>query len=233
MNVLETIPYKHGGKDLTGHLARPAGTPRAAVIVFPTIANFTEDMARRARMLADLGYLAMVADFYGDPVESFEASFPMAEALRKDNAFYRARISAAIGALRALAPELPMLGTGYCMGGQALLEAARNGEDLAGAVTFHAVLDTKAPATPGTIKPRILVCHGDADPLAKRDAVMAFWEEMDAAGANWHFHSYGHVRHGFTAPASDTMGKDFLAYNQSADRQSWASMASFFDEILD
>ncbi|WP_260921768.1 dienelactone hydrolase family protein [Novosphingobium sp. 9] len=232
MSTLETVAYSHAGKDLTGYLARPAGTPRAAVVVFPTIANVDPHIERRAQMLADLGYIAMIADFYGDPVESFEASFPMAGALREDNAFYRARIRAAFAKLREIAPGLPMLATGYCMGGGAILEAARDGEDILALATFHATLSTEAPAAPGGIKPRILVCHGDADPLVPHDQVIAFWDEMNAADADWHFHSYGKVKHGFTATKSDTMGKDFLAYSQSADRQSWTSMVAFFDETL-
>jgi len=234
MTMLETIAYSHAGQDLTGHLARPEGSPRAAVILFPTIANFNAPMERRARMLADLGYLVMVADFYGEPVASFEASFPMAEKLRSDNDYYRARIAAAIATLRALpeAAGLPMLGIGYCMGGQAVLEAARGGEDIAAAVSFHGTLSTAAPAEPGMVKPRILVCHGDADPLVPREQVIGFWEEMDRAGANWHFHAYSGVRHGFTDPGSDERGMAAIGYDASADRQSWAALLAFFDEIL-
>lgn len=231
---MDAIAYSHAGQDLTGWLARPEGTPRAAVIVFPTIANYNAPMEKRARMLADLGYLAMVADFYGEPIESFEASFPFAERLRADLDHYRGRIGAAIETLRTLpeAANLPLLGIGYCMGGQAVLEASRDGHDLLAAVSFHGTLATARPAAPGTIKPRILICHGDADPLVPRDQVIGFWEEMDQAEADWHFHSYGGVRHGFTEPGSDARGMAALGYNASADRQSWTAMVSLFEEIL-
>nr|WP_314465194.1 dienelactone hydrolase family protein [uncultured Novosphingobium sp.] len=232
--MLETIAYSHAGQGLTGHLARPEATPRAAVVLFPTIANFNAAMERRAKMLADLGYLTLVSDFYGEPVASFEASFPMAEKLRSDNAHYRGRIDAAITALRSL-PEtagLPMLGIGYCMGGQAVLEAARGGQDLVAAVSFHGTLATAAPAEPSAVKARILVCHGDADPLVPREQVIGFWDEMDRAEANWHFHAYSGVRHGFTDPGSDERGMAAIGYDASADRQSWAAMLSLFDEVL-
>lgn len=232
--MLETIAYSHAGQDLTGHLARPEQDARAAVVLFPTIANVNAAMERRAAMLADLGYLVLIADFYGEHVASFEASFPMAEKLRADNGHYRARIAAAIAALRAVpeAAGLPLIGIGYCMGGQAVLEAARDGQDLLGAVSFHGTLSTINPAEPGAIKPRILVCHGDADPLVPREQVIGFWEEMDRAGANWHFHAYSGVRHGFTDPGSDERGMAAIGYDASADRQSWAAMLAFFGEIL-
>jgi dienelactone hydrolase len=233
-NTLTPIPYRDGAIALTGWLARPRAKPRAAVVVFPTIANVNAAMERRARMLAEAGYLAMIADFYGQAVESFEASGPLAQMLRTDPHSYRARLRAATAALRALpeAAGLPMAAIGFCMGGQAALEAARDGADLAAVVSFHGLLDTRLAAGPGDIKARILVCHGDADPLVQRVQVTAFWEEMDAAGADWHFHSYSGVRHGFTDPASDARGFDAVKYNASADRQSWAAMLSLFDEVF-
>ena len=232
--MLEPFAYSHAGQALSGRLARPEGPPRAAVIVFPTIANINPPMERRARMLADLGYLAMIADFYGEPVESFEAARPLADKLRADAGHYRARLAAAIAALRELpdAAGLPMLAIGYCLGGQAALEAARDGQDLLAAVSFHGLLATDRPAEPGAIKARLLVCHGDADPMVPREQVMAFWQEMDRAGADWHFHAYGGVRHGFTDPGSDARGIDAVKYDASADRQSRAAMTALFDEVL-
>jgi dienelactone hydrolase len=53
---------------------------------------------------------------------------------------------------------------------------------------------------------------------------------MDAAGADWHFHSYAGVKHGFTNPAPTE--NPATGYDASADRQSWAAMHSLFDEIL-
>lgn len=234
MPDLQPIPYRDGDLALTGWLARPVAKPRAAVVVFPTIANVNAAMERRAAMLAEQGYLAMIADFYGQAVESFEASGPLARKLRTDPHIYRARLRAAVAALGGLpeAAGLSMAAIGFCMGGQAALEAARDGAELAAVVSFHGLLDTQLVALPGAIKARILVCHGDADPMVPRAQVTAFREEMDATGADWHFHSYSGVRHGFTDPASDARRLDAVKYNASADRQSWAAMLSLFDEVF-
>lgn len=231
---LESVSYQDGDVVLTGWLARPVGTPRGAVLIWPTIANVGPAIEARATALAEQGYIALIGDFYGAPVASFEASFPMAAELRGDWEQYRARLRAALTALRTVpgVDGLKIAVIGYCMGGQAALELARDGADIAAAVSFHGVFATEKPAQPGAVKARILVLHGDADPLAPRDAVIGLWQELDTAGANWHFHAYANVRHGFTDPESDARGKDFLGYNTSADRQSWAAMLSFFDEIF-
>ena len=229
--MLERIDYNDGETSLTGWLARPQGQPRAAVLVFPTIANVTPAIERRAQMLADAGYLALIADFYGEPVPSFEAARPLAEKLRADVDAYRARLLAGLGALRAIADDLLLAAIGYCMGGQAALELVREGADLILAASFHGILTTDREAArpfPG----RVLVCHGDADPLAPREHVLAFWEEMDAAGNSWHFHSYARVKHGFTDPGSDARGMPAIAYDASADRQSWAALTGLLDEVL-
>ena len=228
------VPYVHGDLALTGKLAVPAGKPRAAVLVFPSIANGGARIDKTLTDLAAAGYVAMRADFYGFVPDNFEGSFAHGMPLLGDRPLYRARCAAAEAALRARpeAAGLRVAAIGYCMGGTAALELARAGHDLAVAVSFHGGLTTEAPAAPGGIKARILVCHGDADPMIDHTQVLGFWDEMNASQANWHFHCYAGVKHGFTDPEADAQGMDFLGFNSSADRQSWAATLSLFDEVF-
>ena len=231
--ALGQVEYADGDIALTGWLALPEGAAKAAVVIFPTIMNRNAAMDRRAQMLADAGYVAMIADFYGEIPADFAASQALSATLKADVDAYRARIAAGIAALRAhpAAAALPLAAIGYCQGGQAVLEAARGGEDLVLVASFHGLLNTDRKAD-RPIAPRVLVCHGDADPLAPRDHVLAFWEEMDAVGAKWHFHSYSGVRHGFTDPGSDARGLAAIGYDASADRQSWSALTSLLDEVI-
>lgn len=232
---MEIVEYRDGDTPLTGLLACPQGTPRAAVVLFPTIMNDAPNVRRRMTMLAGAGYLAFMADFYGTPVADREAAFALGSALRADVVAYRRRITAAIDTLASL-PErgdLPMLAIGYCMGGQAVLEAARMNAPVLAVVSFHGILSSDLPVAAGSsVAPRMLVCHGDRDPLVDRDQVRALQEEMDGADANWHLHIYSGVKHGFTDPEADSHGLASLGYSASADRQSWAAMLSLFDEVL-
>ena len=232
MTALQPLAYHDGRQALTGWLAVPTGQPRAAAVIFPTIANANAHMERRAQMLAEAGCVALVADFYGEPVRDFAHAGELAGALRADVDRYRNRLLAAVSALADQAPGLPLAAIGYCMGGQAALEVARAGANLRLAASFHGLLETARRAE-APIPARLLVCHGDADPMVPRDHVLAFWEEMDAVGADWHFHAYSGVRHGFTDPESDARGLPAIAYNASADRQSWAALMAMLDEVLD
>lgn len=228
----EALPYVDGETALTGLIFRPSGPPRAAVAVYPTIMNPTEAVLAKARALADAGYLALVADFYGKQPESFDQAREFAAEIRATPEDYRRRLRAGLKALATVAgPEdLPLLAIGFCMGGQAVLELAREGAPLEAVVSIHGLLQSELPAEPGKVTARILVCHGDADPMVPREQVLRFWQEMDAAGADWHFHSYSGVMHGFTNPAPTE--NPATAYDASADRQSWAAMLSLFDEVL-
>jgi dienelactone hydrolase len=232
VSALEPVPYTDRGTALTGWLARPAGTPRAAIAVFPTIMNVTPAVEAKALALADADYLAFVADFYGQPVPDFGTSQALSKVLVSEPGHFRQRLHAALAAMRSLsgAENLPQAAIGFCMGGQAALELARADADLAMVASFHGILETTQPAD-RPIRPRILVCHGDADTLVPRSHVMAFWEEMDAVQADWHFHSYSGVPHGFTNPNPSPMTGE-IAYNASADRHSWSALLGMLDEVL-
>lgn len=232
---MDRIAYRDGGAALTGLLARPAGKPKAAIAVFPTIMNANQTMRNKAQALAEAGYLALICDFYGSIPITFQEARQLSQIFADSPAAFRDRIRAGLNALTSIdeAEGVPIAAIGFCMGGRAVLELARLGLPLSAAVSFHGLLDTldNYRAEPGSITARILVCHGDADPLVPRSQVIGFWEEMDAARANWHFHSYSGVPHGFTNPVGPD-GAPSPSYDASADRQSWAAMHSLFDEVF-
>jgi dienelactone hydrolase len=85
----------------------------------------------------------------------------------------------------------------------------------------------------GKVKASLLVCTGADDPLAPADQVIAFEEEMRAAGvADWQVISYGNTLHGFANPAADGSILPSALYNERSDRRSWAAMRDFFNEAF-
>lgn len=227
---LQRTEYRDGATGLTGWLARPAGTPRAAVAVFPTFMNVTPGVEAKAQALAEAGCAALVADFYGpDAPDDAASAFVAMERLRADPAAMRTRLRAALTTLAQIAPGVPQIAIGFCLGGMAVLELARDGADLALVASFHGLLATPLPATNPVI-PRILVCHGDADSLVPRADVIAFWEEMDGVSADWQFMSFAGVEHGFTNPLTPAREPN-PAYHPLADRQSWAALMGLIDDV--
>ena len=98
MSGFSEVTYRDGETKLTGLLAKPAGLPRAAIVVFPTIMNPTQSVLDKAQDLAAQGYLAMVADFYGKAPQDFDQSREFAMEIRQTPELYRQRLRAALKA---------------------------------------------------------------------------------------------------------------------------------------
>jgi dienelactone hydrolase len=124
---------------------------------------------------------------------------------------------------------------GYCFGGAVVLHAARIGMPLRGVVSFHGALGSFHKPAPGSVKAKVLVCHGAADRLVSQDEVDAFKQEMDQAKADYRFLAYPNALHGFTNPEATENGKRYgipLAYDAEADRRSWQDMTDFLARVL-
>lgn len=134
------------------------------------------------------------------------------------------------GSPNARRPTLPI---GYCLGGCGVLELARSGADLRGVVSLHGILDSPLPAAPGTIMSKILVLHGDEDPIASLDELVAFRNEMRLARANWEIVIYGGARHGFTGEGiiGDAAGEARL--HPQSEKRSWQATIAFLNEALE
>jgi dienelactone hydrolase len=162
----------------------------------------------------------------------------MQEAL-KDSAVASARFQAGLDLLKKQPQTDPnkLAAIGYCFGGGVVLNAARQGLPLKGVVSFHGALATNTPATPGSVKAKILVEHGAKDSMITADNVAAFKAEMDKAGADYKFVSLAQAKHGFTNPDADRLshgdhGGPDIGYNKAADESSWADMKAFFKKIF-
>jgi dienelactone hydrolase len=236
---LSDIDYRDGAADLRGYLAcdPSASAARPGIVVFHEGVGLEEFAMGRARRLAELGYVALAADMFGErrQARNLQQVATLVGGLRSDPLRIRSRARAALDTLAAL----PLVDTtrlaaiGFCFGGSVALELARDGAELKAAVSFHGVLSTKMPAEPGRVKASVLVLTGADDPLAPPDQVKAFEDEMRAAKVrDWQVIAYGNTLHGFTNPAADGSMMRTALYDERADRRSWAAMLALFDEVF-
>src|SRR5882757_4031168 len=233
------LDYPSDDVTLRGYLAWTDGAtgPQPGVLVFHEGLGLGEFAMERARRLAGLGYVALAADMFGDrrQASNLQEVATLVGGLRAEPEKIRARGRAALATLADL-PEVDtsrLAAIGFCFGGSVVLELAREGADLRAVVSFHGVLSTKMPAQSGAVRASVLVLTGAEDPLAPPDQVAAFENEMREGGVrDWQVISYGNTLHGFTNPAADGSIMRAALYNEQADRRSWASMRSLFDEVL-
>jgi dienelactone hydrolase len=159
----------------------------------------------------------------------------LGKALRDDRPLFRARLSAGLEVLTAQANADPgrLAGIGYCMGGAAIIELARMGAPLAAIVGFHSGFVPGSPEENAAVRGKLLLCHGTDDPVVTPVQRDAFLAEASAAGIDWQLHLYGGVGHSFTNPDIDALGLPGFAYDERADRRSWAAMLNLFEEALE
>jgi len=211
---------------------------RPAVLVIHEWWGLNDYAKMRARKLAELGYIAMAVDMYGngqmgntpDAAEKLAVPFYMNPQMAKkhfDAAMENFKKNAAVDPAN-------MAVMGYCFGGGMSIVMARLGADLKGAVSFHGNLNV-APANKELLKAEILVCHGNADPFVPQAEVDFFKNQMDSIGAKYVFKGYDSATHAFTNPDATAIGEKFklpIKYNAAADSASWNDMKEFFNRIF-
>jgi dienelactone hydrolase len=107
--------------------------------------------------------------------------------------------------------------------------------ELACVVAFHPGL-TGQNALPARderpVKPKVMVCAGQLDPLITADAREHFIKSMTEAGADYQLIVYGQAGHSFTDKSVDALNVPNFKYHAPTDRRSWTAMRDLFDETL-
>jgi len=221
------VQYKHGDVACNGYLAWDDSIPgpRPGVLVVHEWWGLDDYARSRARQLAELGYVALAVDMYGEgkttkhPMEAGQ----MANAVRMNLENWRGRALAGLEVLKAQ-PQCDknrIAAIGYCFGGSTVLQLALAGADLKAVASFHGALPRPTEAEARQVKAAILVCHGADDSFIPEEVIKTFRGTLDKAGVKYDFVAYPGVRHSFTVPDADSHGIPGLKYDKKADEDSW------------
>lgn len=236
--ITKLVDYNQGETTLQGYLAYDDAFKgkRPGVLVAHQWKGLGDYEKQRARMLAQMGYVAFALDLYGKgvrPADAKEAG-ALAGTFKSDRPLWRERARAAVITLRKQpnvdVKRLAIIG--YCLGGGTALELARSGADLRGFVSFHGSLDTPTPADAENIKGEVLVLHGAIDPFSPPETVEALRKELSDAKVPFEIELYGGAVHSFTEREAGNDVSKGAAYNAKADKRSWQAMKDFFAEIF-
>ncbi|MFW6020983.1 MAG: dienelactone hydrolase family protein [Guyparkeria sp.] len=236
----EELEYRSDDLTMKGLVAYDANAAghRPAVLVVPEFWGRTAYMERRARDMAEAGYVGFAIDLYGEgrvTEDAGEATELMNAALADFDALmtrYRLAIEAIKRHDRVDAERLGAIG--YCFGGAVGLSMARQGVHHDALATFHAGIGGLAPVA-GRVDTPIWIFTGEDDPMADPQEVERVAEEMRAAGAEVQVTCYPGVSHAFTNPGADEKAAKFglpLSYDEAADRDSLSKTLGFFADKL-
>jgi dienelactone hydrolase len=233
---MTSFAYRDGNTECEGYVAMPAGAgPHPAVLIAHNWAGQSEADNAVARHLASRGYAGFAIDVYGKGKRGDMAgdNSHLMNPWMGDRAGLQKRLLAAVAAVAANpmvdAERIAIIG--FCFGGLCALDVARSGAtEVKGAVSFHGVYAPNGlPAKP--IHAKVLVLDGWLDPLCPPEAKTALQTELEAAGADWQFLSFGGTYHAFTNKGANNPAGG-AQYNATTERRAWAATEAFLAEVF-
>ncbi len=240
--VGEEISYATDDVNMNGFIAYDASSneKRPGILVVHEWWGHNEHARDRAEKLAELGYVALAVDMYGDGklADHPEDAQKFMMSVMTDLDAATARFEKALETLKANPNvDTEHIGAiGFCFGGSVIISMANAGiEGLDAVAAFHSGVAVPFMPEKGKTKARILVQNGGADPMISAESISDVQKAMDEAEVDYTYISYEGVLHSFTNPAADSNGVKFqmpMAYDVKADSASWEEMKVFFEETF-
>ena len=236
----QNVTYRSGDVRMVGFVAYDSKFKgkRPVILIVHEWWGLNDYVKMRARKLAELGYLAMAVDMFGEGkvAKNPDEAKAYTGVFYSDPTLSKARFQAALDKIKEFdeCDVHNIAAIGYCFGGSVVLNSAKLGVDLKAVVSFHGGL-AGVPADKKLLKAKILVCHGGADKFISENDISTFKHQLDSIGADYSFKVYPNATHAFTNPESDENARKFgmpIAYNPEGDKASWEDMKAFFAKVL-
>jgi dienelactone hydrolase len=229
--VSEDIRYTAVDSEMHSRLFRDEGWTdrRPAVMIFPEGFGISEHTYDAAFRIAELGYVALACDVYG---EGYFHNGPCPELVERNlkltsdqNRMRRAGF-APLELLQARGDvdASRIAAAGYCLGGTVAMELGFAAAPIRCVTSFHPSFRGLTLAEAGNTRCPIDLYMGADDYASPPEARAAFEEAMKETGVRWRMIVYGAVKHSFANPNCAGMG-DAVAYDAEATRHSWESMS--------
>jgi dienelactone hydrolase len=229
------VTYLDGSVECIGHLSIPDSSDSAPlVLVAHTWKGRSVFEDKKVQALNELGYAALSIDIYGGGIngQSVLENQALIEPFVSDRKLFRKRLISAVDFAKTIegidVSKIAMIG--FCFGGLAAIELARSGYDLSGCVSFHGLLNQSNEPF-NQVNTKLLVLHGDLDPMVSSEQILALQDEMTESQADWQFISYGNTHHAFTNPEANDVEMGTV-YNHDSDKRSWIAMSNFLEEVF-
>jgi len=226
--TLKTIAYKDGTQKLNGLVTSNAGKKLPGVLILPAWKGIDDEAKNAALQLQKQGYIAFVADIYGEgniPADNAAAA-KIAGSYKQDYKAYQQRISVALEELKKQGANVDKIAViGYCFGGTGALETARAQFPVAGVVSIHGGLAKGNDRLNVPIKTKVLVENPADDESVKPEDMTNLIAELKAGKTDFQIITYANSKHTFTSPESPD-------YNEVMAKRAWNHTLTFLKEIL-
>ena len=223
------------GTSMRAYVARPAGKPRAGLIVFQEAFGVNAHIRDVTGRFAAQGYLAVAPELFhrtGPGLEAGYTDFPsvMPHMQALTDAGLAADIQATFDWVKRESGGLPVGAIGYCMGGRTACQAALT-VPVACAVSYYGGGIAPSPMFPNLIdrlkdaKAPVMFFWGGKDAHIGPDAVDAVTKAMREANKPYVNVVFSEADHGFFCDAR-------ASYNAAAASQAWPLTLAFLQTNL-
>lgn len=225
---LKTVSYQDGSQKLNGLVTSNAGKKLPGVLILPAWKGIDDEAKTAAADLEKQGYVAFIADIYGEgniPTDADSAG-KTAGYYKKNYEAYQKRISLALEQLKkngAIPEKIAVIG--YCFGGTGALESVRGKLPVVGAVSIHGSIGKDQTRPNEAISTKILVENPAEDKGVTPEDYNNLVKEMNDGKADWQIITYANSKHTFTDPKSPD-------YNPVMAKRAWNHTLMFLKEIL-
>jgi len=235
----EEVTYTSGDTEMKGYVAYDESKEgdRPGILVVHEWWGHTDYVRERADMLAELGYVALAVDMYGDgktaehPDDAKKFSGMVMKNMDKSQAKFQAAFEMLKNHPQVADEKISAIG--YCFGGSVILAMANAGMDLDGVAAFHS--GVQVPVEPSEdLQAEVLIQNGADDPFVSDESVRTFKTKMDEIDKPYEYIEYPGVVHGYTNPDATANGEKFdlpLAYDAEADAKSWKKLQEFLNRL--
>lgn len=209
MSNMNTIPTLSGEDGFPAYVARPAGEPKAAIIVIQEIFGVNPGIRQKCDKWAEAGYLAVAPDLFWRLEPGIELNPDVPEQMDKGMALFGRfdpdegikDIEATIHWIRRDADVQKVGCVGYCLGGKlAYLTATRT--DIDASVGYYGVMiDQMLGEAKAIARPLMLHIPTD-DHFVSAEAQQAMHEGLDDH-PKVTLHDYPGLDHGFATESGD------------------------------
>jgi carboxymethylenebutenolidase len=199
------IPALDGDGEIPAYVARPNGTPTAAIIVVPEIFGVNPGIRRKCDDWAALGYLALAPDIFWRFAPGVELDPDVPDQLQQAFGYFQQYdandgvkdIEAAIHHLRRAEACAKVGLVGFCLGGRlAYMAAART--DISASVGYYGVMIDQMLNESHAIAHPLMLHIPTADHFVGPEAQAAIHAGLDGH-TKVALHDYPGLDHGFAA----------------------------------
>ncbi|WHA04592.1 dienelactone hydrolase family protein [Candidatus Bandiella numerosa] len=233
------IKYEISGITHEGYCAYPIKkTKLPAVMIVHAWSGRDKEVCNIADKISKLGYVGFAVDLYGEAKigKTVEENQKLMNPLIQNRELLKEKLKVSLEVLATLSKVDPtkVVAIGYCFGGLCVIDMARYNFQVKGVVSFHGLLpelEENKNKENEKIEPKVLILHGDNDPMVSREEVEKFKKEMAKRNADWQIHIFGNTKHAFTNPRANDE-KLGTVYNELSSNRAWEIMKIFLKEIL-